>query len=951
MPRVNANAAPASLNRFGDLLKYLRRRARMTQRELAIEVGYSEVHISRLESTYRPPSEETLLALFVPALDLQAAPELVARLLELATAERSSSSARTPVPHPPAQSIIQSILEPVPLPPHGEVARLSLLQRLGQRLASERVVAVCGLAGTGKTSLVAALARVEAQTRPLCWFTFTTGVTTSALALLHGLARFALAHGQQQVRSLLEPDAAVAGSTTLEEQIALLNATLTQMAWAAIDRRDTPYSRLPLLCFDNVHLVEGNPAVMAVLRQLATTPVALLLISRSSVPLPGVVELRVQGLERSEGQALIAQSSNGLDAALAERLLQKTASHPMLLRLALGLLDQASDPASVIAHLEHAPPLVTYLLDTTLQQLSQSAEQLLLLIAVFRQPPNLYDPALRDLLQPIDGIEDVETALAELQRYNLLDHPAQAQLHPLIRDYTEVRLGGMRARAERLHELAAHWLEQMSHNVVEAAYHYAAAGDLERAGELLHQQRHAIAGQGRSFAAVEVIDTLVQQARRRATHPDLIRQLLTLRADLLVGTPRAAEAEHSYRAALQYTQQPAIRAQLAARIAQCLVQSGQAEEALRVSTAARATLDGSHPLVLGHVLIASSHAELKLEDYEAARQSAQATLDLLAPFAHDTPPVGAELRVQAHQVVATVLHYQQQHAAALEQLQRAIAAAQAGDLPHLEQRCQIDMVTTLIAQGDLEQAIRVGQHILPLLQAANDSYATARLLLNLGLSYLTRAQVEQAFTAIDQACTLAENIGDTYTLADGRFWGARILLAGGRVYEARIVVERLLKRAAASGAARTYGSALALLAMVQLSEGDARGALETSTRALALPVSTFDGRLRATLLLYQVLALLLNNADAEAEQVLESVVLDRMPTATMFAHNLVRAALQLVRGDNPSLVVRSLNAIAAEADAQQHYLYGNSARRLLAATKPVPARVALPALLWVEREF
>ena len=40
---------------FGDLLKYLRRRARLTQREVAIAVGYSEAHISRLEQNQRPP--------------------------------------------------------------------------------------------------------------------------------------------------------------------------------------------------------------------------------------------------------------------------------------------------------------------------------------------------------------------------------------------------------------------------------------------------------------------------------------------------------------------------------------------------------------------------------------------------------------------------------------------------------------------------------------------------------------------------------------------------------------------------------------------------------------------------------------------------------------------------------------------------------------------------------
>ena len=73
---------------FGDLIRYLRRRARLTQRELSIAVGYSEAQISRLETGYRPPDLATLTALFVPALHLEDDPERVAQLLVLACQAR-----------------------------------------------------------------------------------------------------------------------------------------------------------------------------------------------------------------------------------------------------------------------------------------------------------------------------------------------------------------------------------------------------------------------------------------------------------------------------------------------------------------------------------------------------------------------------------------------------------------------------------------------------------------------------------------------------------------------------------------------------------------------------------------------------------------------------------------------------------------------------------------------
>ncbi len=52
-----------SFSTFGDLLKYLRRRERLTQLELSIAVGYSEAQISRLEKNQRLPDFEGLVLL------------------------------------------------------------------------------------------------------------------------------------------------------------------------------------------------------------------------------------------------------------------------------------------------------------------------------------------------------------------------------------------------------------------------------------------------------------------------------------------------------------------------------------------------------------------------------------------------------------------------------------------------------------------------------------------------------------------------------------------------------------------------------------------------------------------------------------------------------------------------------------------------------------------------
>jgi transcriptional regulator with XRE-family HTH domain len=84
----NIVMALPSFSTFGEMLKFLRRRARLTQKDLSIAVGYSESHISRLERNERPPDTATLAALFVSALRLEKEPKLVAQMIELATTAR-----------------------------------------------------------------------------------------------------------------------------------------------------------------------------------------------------------------------------------------------------------------------------------------------------------------------------------------------------------------------------------------------------------------------------------------------------------------------------------------------------------------------------------------------------------------------------------------------------------------------------------------------------------------------------------------------------------------------------------------------------------------------------------------------------------------------------------------------------------------------------------------------
>jgi TolB-like protein/Tfp pilus assembly protein PilF len=72
------------LTTFGELLRYLRRRAGLTQTELSIAVGYSDAQISRLEQNVRLPNLASIQARFLPVLRLKNEPIACERLLQLA---------------------------------------------------------------------------------------------------------------------------------------------------------------------------------------------------------------------------------------------------------------------------------------------------------------------------------------------------------------------------------------------------------------------------------------------------------------------------------------------------------------------------------------------------------------------------------------------------------------------------------------------------------------------------------------------------------------------------------------------------------------------------------------------------------------------------------------------------------------------------------------------------
>lgn len=148
------------------MLKYLRKRVRLTQEELARAVGYSRAHLARLEKNQRLPDLATVVALFIPALEIDDHPEWAQRLLELAALARNGTERITitrTVKHEITNSIEhEESTRPtphrwgaVPIPPLPLIGREQELAAICDRLLDPdvRLLTLIGPPGVGKTRL------------------------------------------------------------------------------------------------------------------------------------------------------------------------------------------------------------------------------------------------------------------------------------------------------------------------------------------------------------------------------------------------------------------------------------------------------------------------------------------------------------------------------------------------------------------------------------------------------------------------------------------------------------------------------------------------------------------------------------------------------------------------------------------------------------------------------
>jgi len=454
------------------------------------------------------------------------------------------------------------------------VGREQELAACRAKLDRDRFLVVTGMAGVGKSTLGAKLARdVAGSPDRIFWFTFDRVEKSTADALYWAVAAFLNNRGDSSLWRFLK--GAVDAEKPLEHT-ARLNLLLAGLAPGSY-----------VLCFDDFHLVADVPEIVHIFRQIRhrfldlrqELPAWFVIMGRD-VPadLEYAVGAPLEGFTREDAESFVASRGLKLPSALVSRLWQRTEGNAKLMELGASALEAvADDPDAVESFFEamgRRGDVRDYLMTNIYRALSAEDRQALGALAVF---PEAVEREAAEHVLDAEGVTDVVQRIDALVSRHLVGEAGRdfIHCHSLVRDYCYHVLD--RTHRERFHRQAAGYYEEKG-NHLPAAHHYFEGRAFGQALDLLTGHAQAIVNSGGAGG-------LLEQLARFGRHVLTVEQRVAwarakIGAHLIRGEhPQALETS---RAALQDAESDADRAELLRAMGAIHRGMGEHEEALEV---------------------------------------------------------------------------------------------------------------------------------------------------------------------------------------------------------------------------------------------------------------------------------------------------------------------------------------------------------------------------------
>ena len=408
-----------------------------------------------------------------------------------------SPSEHAPSPphaHPVTPSPQHLVTPPPPhtLPTHATpfVGREEELGYYRARLEKNNLATISGMAGAGKSSLALSLALEFAPREQIFWHTFQADESVDAV--LWRLAAFLAGHGQDALWQLLQSTQQL-GTQPLPQSA--INDYLAHLLRSGQAHRGTY-----LLCFDDLHHVEGDAAAEEPLRRLTELvragDVAVIVTSRR---IPSFAQFAptqpLVGMTLDDTIELLAEHNLSLPDEAIFQLHAETEGNAQFLTLAIHALRRATDPLATISRLAAAEDLERHLLLLVNTLLTTEEWAVMAAVSVLQGYPGT-----RDAIEAIAEDARVRDALLSLaERYLLTvsssDYGRVYHAHSIVQKF--FYNGLQRRERQAMHQRAADYYAQDEPDPIQATSHYLYAGEAAKAAQLITSQTRRLLRRGR----------------------------------------------------------------------------------------------------------------------------------------------------------------------------------------------------------------------------------------------------------------------------------------------------------------------------------------------------------------------------------------------------------------------------------------------------------------------